>query len=678
MTFLFIATIGPVQPFIASARRTRDLYVGSTLLSELSKAAAYTIAQQDGRSRLIFPAPLDEEKLQPGSLLNVANKIVAIVQHSTRQEVEKLGKQIYKAIQDRLDDVKKKAFGNVELANSVTASRQIEHLVEYSWVAVSYTHESEYPQARERAEAILGARKHTHFFGEVTWGNDAQKSSIDGQRECVIPPRYYHNRKDPENSKRLYKNYKAGPHEHLSAVDLLKRLAWRNDNQEDVPESLPLVLSTSHIAATPFLDLLEDAVKPISNGDKEKIKSLWNEYIDQVEKLAPFSIVEYIRDLRMKRYAITENVDGALLFKERLLEDVTERNKLTTVNLALDAFFSITDKYVDSLRPCPYYGILLADGDGMGKVIEAQTDPEQHQDLSRKLADFAGQIRDIVNKTHHGSLIYSGGDDVLALLPLHTAIPCAKALSETFKKTLDTFKDKDGNSPTLSVGIAVVHHVSLLEDALELARAAERYAKAYRGKQDTEHTVIGDKKKQLDKNALAIIVKKRGGETNEMVVSWDDQEARLQFLIDLYNADIIPDGMAYELRTMMERLQTSQRDMQDVKLQEIVQFEAARILRRKLYFSRDRAAKMSDSGIEQKIFMLLERNPPPPKIREKLTKPQDQARFLLLQQIGVLEHATDSFEVVKTQEITWFVNALIVAQTFTEAIKPMQAKGDVE
>jgi CRISPR-associated protein Cmr2 len=57
MTFLFIATIGPVQPFIASARRTRDLYLGSTLLSELSKAAARKIAEQgDGRVYFVsFP-----------------------------------------------------------------------------------------------------------------------------------------------------------------------------------------------------------------------------------------------------------------------------------------------------------------------------------------------------------------------------------------------------------------------------------------------------------------------------------------------------------------------------------------------------------------------------------------------------------------------------------------------
>ena len=40
MEYLFLASIGPVQSFIASARRTRDLWFGSMLLSELAKAAA--------------------------------------------------------------------------------------------------------------------------------------------------------------------------------------------------------------------------------------------------------------------------------------------------------------------------------------------------------------------------------------------------------------------------------------------------------------------------------------------------------------------------------------------------------------------------------------------------------------------------------------------------------------
>ncbi len=57
-----------------------------------------------------------------------------------------------------------------------------------------------------------------------------------------------------------------------------------------------------------------------------------------------------------------------------------------------------------------------------------------------------------------------------------------------------------------------------------------------------------------EKDALAVIVKKRGGEPNEIVVPWNDEEERFSLLVALYIADIIPDGMAYELRTMLERL----------------------------------------------------------------------------------------------------------------------------
>ncbi len=40
---LLAVTVGPVQDFIAAARRTRDLWFGSYLLSEISKAAAKAV-----------------------------------------------------------------------------------------------------------------------------------------------------------------------------------------------------------------------------------------------------------------------------------------------------------------------------------------------------------------------------------------------------------------------------------------------------------------------------------------------------------------------------------------------------------------------------------------------------------------------------------------------------------
>ena len=42
---LLLVSLGPVQDFIAQARRSRDLWFGSHLLSELSRAAAKSLAE---------------------------------------------------------------------------------------------------------------------------------------------------------------------------------------------------------------------------------------------------------------------------------------------------------------------------------------------------------------------------------------------------------------------------------------------------------------------------------------------------------------------------------------------------------------------------------------------------------------------------------------------------------
>ncbi len=67
--WLMALSVGPVQDFIAAARRTRDLWFGSFLLSEVSKAAALALYEfekntsgpQAAASCLIFPAPGNPE-----------------------------------------------------------------------------------------------------------------------------------------------------------------------------------------------------------------------------------------------------------------------------------------------------------------------------------------------------------------------------------------------------------------------------------------------------------------------------------------------------------------------------------------------------------------------------------------------------------------------------------------
>ncbi|HMA33297.1 MAG TPA: type III-B CRISPR-associated protein Cas10/Cmr2, partial [Chloroflexia bacterium] len=196
---------------------------------------------------------------------------------------------------------------------------------------------------------------------------------------------------------------------------------------------------------------------------------------------------------------------------------------------------------------------------GMGGVIAVQQTPADHQALSTQLMAFAGAVREIVETAHRGALVYAGGDDVLAFLPLHTVLDCARALAERFTQTVGA---------TLSVGVVVSHHVEPLSDVLALARAAERAAKAV-----------------PDKNALAITVSKRSGGDTTVAGSWSRAggdwaalDDRLRGFAGLHRADQIPDGAAYELRALVDRL----RDIPDpATLEPILRSEAQRILKRK-------------------------------------------------------------------------------------------------
>jgi CRISPR-associated protein Cmr2 len=186
------------------------------------------------------------------------------------------------------------------------------------------------------------------------------------------------------------------------------------------------------------------------------------------------------------------------------------------------------------------------------------------------LSGFAENVLTIVRE-HEGVCIYAGGDDVMALLPLHFAVQCAQTLAQSFHEALHSFQDEQGNSPTLSAGLAIVHHLHPLWDALDLARAAEKRAKS--GK----------------KNALAITVQKRGGPPCEIGGQWNAFDLRLEDLITFCQQNIIPSGMAYELKDLALRLDqsllaqtTSKKEAQSNSSPGYVQYAALRIFKRKL------------------------------------------------------------------------------------------------
>lgn len=556
MQHLFLVNVGPVQDFIAAARRSRDLWFSSWLLSELSRAAAQTVVAHNHLESLIFPAPPTQEGLAAGARSSVANKILALVDGSP----EALAEAVEKAMRARLAAVYNHAFNSLDDRSRRVARQQADDLPEFFWAALPLEDERDYPVMRDRLEAIMAARKATRDVGPVGWGAMIPKSSLDGQRESVIPESQYPSTRAIQDEQQraanrrkvteLYDRYNAGPAERLSGVDLLKRRGNRG-NDEHFP-------STSHIASLPLLARLNLDPARVTDPLTTYVRALHGLGIDRDTVPPPF-------DLSAR---VIGGLDGSVLFEGRFFEDWPEELlDQATVDAARAALSAFLDAAADGRRPLPYYALLLADGDGMGKAIDARTSRLGHRDLSQALDRFAGDVRSIVETIHRGGLVYAGGDDVLAFVPLHTVLPCAHALKMRFAQHLEGFAYDDAGTqrtPTLSVGIAVSHHIEPLSDALALARGAEKRAKAVPGK-----------------NALAVTVSKRSGADRTVAGTWGILDERLAWLVGLHRAEAVPDGAAYELEELALRLTVPSGDTLHAPLREATRKEAIRILRRK-------------------------------------------------------------------------------------------------
>lgn len=517
MTEYFICTIGPVQEFIATARRSRDLWFGSWMLSELSKAAALRITTLPQPGELIFPV---FNNATPDSIASLAapNKIVAILPGDPAG----VATEVLDAIKGRLN----KLWETISIMGSfnlVVAQKQIDDLIEFSWVSVPYDASAGdgYTRARSQAESVLAARKTTRNFIQPGWSSNAPKSSLDGARESVIPASAYPNKSDnpqqvEQKIQNLYKNFHARRGEQLSGVDLLKRNGSRSQE--------PDFRSTSDIAAIPFFKRLDPNTR--------------TPLLDKLKELLPPD---------------TDPLEGrseGLIFESRLQDAFPSQKELVK---------NIKDQHRNLLKdlptPNPYYALLAADGDFMGKYIDALPDKRSHQDTSSKLSSFARQAEGIVKK-YDGCPIYCGGDDVLAYLPLHTVLDCASELNAEFIKLWNHIEK--GNTPTLSVGVAIAHHLEPLSDSLKLARDAEKSSKKVEGK-----------------NGLTIILSKRGGADRAVSGKLYDLRTRLKTLIGWFSANAISHGAAYELQRLHSLL--SKGSMPPSGLAK----EASRILARK-------------------------------------------------------------------------------------------------
>jgi len=570
VSYLYVLSIGPVQDFIAAARRTRDLWFGSHLLSEISKAAARTVAEAGGG--LIFPALKAGDNRLKSSLeldaFNVANIILAELPEDIILKPADLNEKAKLAARDEWRRFAEEARDEARSAiRKEIWDDQVDDVVEFyaAWTPMNNT----YKETRMRLMRLLAGRKSIRDFKPAKGCSGIPKSSLDGARESVLQ------KKVPG---RLLVRMRLNQGEQLCAVGLTKRLGGGR-------VAFP---SVTRVALDPWIRGIR------GNRDDEA-----NELLDEIGMLCEGE--NSFSTGTGKRLYQNFPFDGQIFYPSRL-----ERAKKSLEGISADSdeenhfkgdlekLKQIEEKVIRLQKrdkeclgfgePNPYLAILMADGDRMGKTLSIIESKEKHQEFSGQLAKFAADARKIVEDEHRGRgcMVYSGGDDVLAFLPVDRCLEVARDLHDAFEKLLKDYPDQNegGKTPTLSVGIAIGHSIEPLEDLLGYGRDAEKSAKA------------------PDRNGLCVSLHTRsGGDPIIIREQWkppgeNGLDERLAEWVRMYQEDKFPDKAAYDLRQLAE----DYRDWAGVS-QELLSKEVILLLKRKR--PGRGAAEISEEDIEK-------------------------------------------------------------------------------
>lgn len=499
--FLLAISIGPVQDFIAAARRMGDLYSGSQILSSISMAVAQSVAQTAGKENLIFPYP----KALDNQNASVANVVLAEVKDADADAIKQIVSKAKTAATNAFKQMAMATFA--KLKNSINAdvwATQIEDVVEFfaAWVKES----GDYSTDREKVMKLLAARKATRDFLPAIGFQGVFKSSLDGLRESVLVKN--------ANHPMLALN----TNECLDCIGVTKRFV---SNKESRYPSITTIAAASWIKQLKLCDV-----------------ECWNELSDMHRHLQTLGVIPKVPNGLSKILSGWE-YDASPLYEHRhssILNDVDDGCKANVKAslLQIAKVLSMAKKSVGGL-PSSYYAFILADGDRMGETLGNLHSPAEHREFSEKLEGFATSVPSICQE-NGAHCIYSGGDDVMAFAPLDSVISTVRALHDAFGDKM--WNEKLSVQPTLSVGVVIAHILEPLDLVREFAKAAEKLAKG------------------IDRDGLGISLHTRGIETAAVRGRWNvNFDGRLQEWIVRFKNQTLPSNLPYATRRDMEDME---------------------------------------------------------------------------------------------------------------------------
>ncbi len=641
---LLSLAIGPVQPFIASARKMDDLWAGSHLLARLSWEAMRVVCDQLGPDAIVFPrlrgVPivdlwLRDECHLPAHLFEdcdwqkgntdsnplfsaaLPNRFVAVVPRSQARAIaEQVEKQMRAWLQNLGVEVvaallKEAGYAGQEeeIATPYEQMKeQLQGFPEVHWAAVPFSlinprnkanqtdldvtqlsaamvpffeggdapgfldtaawqllqKEIElidaqgkktvffepnpgvlYPAVHDLAERVLAAAKSTRAFAQTK--QEGWRCSLTGETEWLTTDRTqllksYRQQKDTLWAKVAAKKPAwAKPGEHLGALPAIKRL-WPTLFKEEVDRASGntdkgmdrFVVSTHTMALAHQMYSWLEKNTELPSGVQSEVEN--QQRVALPRKLA--------------KVALRHSQGSALARIPAWLDTARESDSQGEFDRVTKELKKIFDS-----KPETYYGLLLLDGDRMGAWLSGGDDfaityrdsfhpkvlagfdqqalkhsqimqygkqkralsPNRHLAISAALNDFSlTVVRHVVENEFLGRLIYAGGDDVFAMLPVTDLLPAMQRLRYAYSghdpeheggrdpqgltlfngfAILSQGKNQKlmrmmGTRATASCGAVVAHHQAPLSAVRRELEIAEKRAKNEGGRDAFSITII--------------------------------------------------------------------------------------------------------------------------------------------------------------------------------------------
>jgi CRISPR-associated protein Cmr2 len=442
--YLAKITIPSIQDTIVRSRKLKDLTGGSELIPRIMQTGLKSLANDD-KVEFIIPTK-DVVKEDSLNITNVAYLAIEGDKEQVVEKVKRMKEEMLKKLNTLVDTVKYR-IPDKEFSTYENLIRyQIKNAINIVW-AISEIKDNDIVKAKNDVDiAVANA-----------------KSSIEPDNKFI---------------------------EGFNLILKEKNQYSAFENYQDFMEKA-YQISPELIRGAYLCDVCGKRV--ILGATKNNFKSSITEK-DEEDRLCAFCYAKRhyhgehkksVVDVALKKYLAEHGNKIQEIFKKHGKIDLFNDDKQNIYIEVLenneenpDLIESLKELYKKiGKKPPVYYAIVVMDGDSMGEKISKAFEENKIKIITKKLSEFSKEVKRIVEK-FSGMTVYSGGDDVLALFPLETALEGYKEIVEKFKEYM---KDT-GYNFTASAGLVISHYKIPLNYVLQEARSAESKAKKVDGK----------------------------------------------------------------------------------------------------------------------------------------------------------------------------------------------------